>query len=336
MKVGTVIIFAMRRVFLGSLAALALLAAACGGDDTSSSAAGGGGTGGAKAVVVTYPVLASVVQEVVGDAAPVVVLMPNGTDPHEWKPSPKDVEAMGDALVVVSNGLDLEEGLEDTLSQVREAGVPTFEATDHVAVRTIGEGEASDEEHADEEEGEEDGNDHAGEEGHGPGAEDPHVWMTAENMAKVAAALTTELTALGLDVEASGTRAVADLEALDLEVDALLAEVPDDRRRLVTGHESLGYFADRHRFDLVGAVVPGLSSQAEVSAGDLAELKEQIEAAGVPAIFTELGTPSAVVEAIASETGVEVVELPTHTLPEDGTYRSFLLGNARAVAEALR
>jgi zinc/manganese transport system substrate-binding protein len=236
--------------------------------------------------------------------------MPNGTDPHDWKPAPKDVEAMNDALVVVSNGLDLEEGLEDTLEQVRAAGVPTFEAADHVAIRRLGDD--------------------------GVGAEDPHVWMSAENMAAVAAALATELAALGLDVEDSGAAAVTALEALDAEVEQVLDAVPPERRLLVSGHESLGYFADRYRFELVGAVVPGLSSQAEVSARDLAELAEVLEATGVPAIFTELGTPASVVEEIAADTGVAVVELPTHTLPPDGTYRSFLLANARAVASALR
>ena len=53
------------------------------------------------------------------------------------------------------------------------------------------------------------------------------------------------------------------------------------------------------------------------------------------AIFTEIGTPTQVAEAIAEETGVKVVDLASHNLPDDGTYSSFLLGNARKVAAAL-
>lgn len=60
--------------------------------------------------------------------------------------------------------------------------------------------------------------------------------------------------------------------------------------------------ADRYGFDLIGAVVPGLTSQGEPNAGDLSELAGAIESAGVPTIFTEIGTPAAVVEAIADET----------------------------------
>jgi zinc/manganese transport system substrate-binding protein len=312
--VGTVIILGVRRLVLPALAAVAVLATACGGGTGADEPAA---TAGARAVVVTFPVLASVVQEVVGDAAPVVALMPNGADPHEWKPSPKDVEAMEDALLVVANGLDLEEGLEDTLDEVRARGVPVFEAADHAQLRVVGEGEAADA-------------------GHDHGTADPHLWMSAEQMALVARSLAGELEGLGLDVGASGAAAVADLEALDAEVAQVTAAVPAERRKLVSGHESLGYFADRYGFELVGTVLPSLSSQAEVAAGDLVELKAQVEAAGVPAIFTELGTPAAVVEVVAAETGADVVELPTHTLPADGSFRTFLLGNASAIVTALQ
>jgi ABC-type Zn uptake system ZnuABC Zn-binding protein ZnuA len=62
-------------------------------------------------VVVTTSILGAVVSDVVGEAADVTVLVPNGTDPHDWEPSAKDVEAIGQADLVVSNGLDLEEKL---------------------------------------------------------------------------------------------------------------------------------------------------------------------------------------------------------------------------------
>jgi ABC-type Zn uptake system ZnuABC Zn-binding protein ZnuA len=98
----------------------------------------------------------------------------------------------------------------------------------------------------------------------------------------------------------------------------------------------MGYFADRYGFSLVGTVIPGLSSQGEVSAGGLAKLKAAIEAEGVPAIFVEIGTPTAVAEAIGRETGVAVVELPSHTIPADGSYFTFVREIAAGVADALR
>ena len=87
--------------------------------------------------------------------------------------------------------------------------------------------------------------------------------------------------------------------------------IPAADRKLVTGHESMGYFADRYGFTLVGALVPSISSQAEASAADLAELTEQIEAVGVSVIFIEIGTQSSVADAIGDETGATVVELPS-------------------------
>lgn len=318
----------MRRFTAPFVAVSLVVMAGCGDDDSSGSDADG------APIVVTTSVLGAVVRDVVGDSVPVVVLVPNGTDPHEWRPAPRDVEALGDARLVVVNGLDLEEGLEDALDEVVGDGIPVFAATDHVQL-IEGDAHEDDDEHAEDEQAGED-DEHAGDDDeHGHGAEDPHVWMSPAAMAEVAAALTTELTALGLDVEASGAAAVAALEELDAEIETTLSAVPAERRLLVTGHDSLGYLADRYGFEVVGTVIPGLSSQAAPSAGDLADLAADIERTGVPAIFTELGTPASVVEAIADQTGVAVVELPTHLLPEDGTYASFIRGNAEAIADAL-
>jgi zinc/manganese transport system substrate-binding protein len=116
----------------------------------------------------------------------------------------------------------------------------------------------------------------------------------------------------------------------------ILAAVPDANRKLVTGHESLGYFAARYRFTLIGAIVPSLTSQAEVSAADLAKLSTLIKQQSVKAVFTELGTPAKVAKAIGSETGARVVELASHNLPENGGYASFITGDATAIATALK
>ena len=115
----------------------------------------------------------------------------------------------------------------------------------------------------------------------------------------------------------------------------ILAPIAPTRRKIVSGHESLGYFADRYGFTLIGAVVPSASSQAEASAGELSALREAMSAAGTEVIFTEVGTPPDVVEAIASEVGARVVELGTHNLPDDGTYRTFMLDIAMVFASTL-
>lgn len=257
-------------------------------------------------IVVTHAVLGAVVTDLAGNAADVKVLIPNGTDPHEWEPSAKDIEALDHADLVVANGLDLESRLIEVLDRAEDDGVPVFRATDHVDVR--GGGDA-----------------------HGGEGVDPHFWTDPIEMSKVVVALSTRLDAIGIDVD--GEELSDEYKKLDIQVRDLLVGISN--RVLVTGHESLGYFADRYDFELVGAVIPGMSTEVEATASNLSELKDAMQAAGVGVIFTETGTPDDVTRTIAEETGVRVVELGTHLVPEQGTYRSFILGLASTIADAL-
>lgn len=301
-----------RRVIALGATAVMLAVPGC-GDDVSDDTAGL-----RPQVVVTYSVLGAVVGDVVGDQGDVVVLMPNGTDPHEWSPSAKDIETMTRADLVVVNGLELEGNLQDAVAEARDNGVPVFTVADHITVRTVDAGEGADPSDDDQ----------------APGAQDPHLWMDPLTMKQWVSPLAAQLDEIGLDVSANATTVERDLDALHADVAAIVSKVPEADRTLVTGHESMGYFAERYGFRLIGAIIPSLTSGAEASAGELASLIEKIEDAGVPAIFTEIGTPAATVDAIAGDTGSTVVELSTHNLPDDGTYRSFMLGIADTVAGA--
>jgi len=321
--IPTMIVPRRPRAALAALAALLVLLplAACGGD-------GAGDAGDRPRVVVTTAVLGALVRDLVGEDAQVEVLMPEGADPHDFQPSARDAGRLRDADLVVVNGLGLEAGLDDAVDRAREDGAAVFTATDHVALRPAGGGEAhAEEEHADEEE-------HAGEEEHGD--EDPHVWLDPVAMSGVVAALGPELARrTGLDTGPRTAALRGRLAALDADLRARAATVPPGRRVLITGHDSMGYFAARYGFRLAGAIVPSLSSQAEPSARRLAELVEVIRAAGVPTIFTELGTPAPVARSVADEAGVAVVELPTHTSP-DGTYAGLMTRLMDLVVTGLR
>jgi zinc/manganese transport system substrate-binding protein len=183
-KLGATTARRLRACAAATLAILALaVAAGCGSGD---------GRGDRPAVAVTTPVLGSLVRDLVGDRADVVVIIPDGADPHEYQPSARDAEALASADLVVENGLDLEEGLEDVLARAREDGVPVVTATDHVTLREAGPDEAG------------------GGEEHGHGPEDPHVWMDPLAMADLVAALAPVVSGeLGLDV----TARAADLDA---------------------------------------------------------------------------------------------------------------------------
>jgi zinc/manganese transport system substrate-binding protein len=125
------------------------------------------------------------------------------------------------------------------------------------------------------------------------------------------------------------------MTTLDADVRRIMSAIPPGGCRLVTGHDSLGYFADRYGCTLVGAVIPSLSSSAETSAQALAELHDVAAAAGVRAIFTEVGTPTQIAEQVADEVGVELVELPSHDLPDAGGYAAYLTDLATRIATAL-
>jgi zinc/manganese transport system substrate-binding protein len=276
--------------------------------------------GGKRTIVVTYSILGSAVKELAGDAFQVEVAIPDGLDPHEWEPSARDIERINRASLVVENGLGLEGGMEKALGQARAAGVKFFTASDHVMVRTVGKGEGVPSGDADQ----------------AAGAEDPHLWTDPVTVQAIIDALAEEIKAdFGVDLSVRRADLDARLVALDAEVAGLVGKLPPDRRRLVTGHESMGYFAQRYGFKLVGAAVPSLSSQAESSAAGLAALEALIAANGVKVIFTELGQNPKVAKALASDAKVLAVPLATHSLPPDGSYQGFIRGLAATITGAL-
>jgi zinc/manganese transport system substrate-binding protein len=294
------------------VAGVALAAGACSSASPSGSVK--------KSIVVTYTVLGSVVKDLVGDSANVTVLMPNGSDVHEWAPSARDIETMTHADLLVENGLNLEGGMGDAFTQAEKAGVKRFLASDHITIRHVAAGQGIDTS-ADQT----------------TGAPDPHLWMDPLTMKGVVAALAVELKSdLGLDRSAQATDLENRLTALNDQVATIMNTVPQAQRSLVTGHESLGYFADRYHYQLIGAIIPSLTTQAESSSAALASLESKIRASGVKAIFTEIGTDPKVAQAVGADTGARVVELTTHALPPDGSYFTFLTNIANLVADNLK
>ena len=291
------------KIFFGICPALFALSA-CTSSDTTTQADAERPT-----VVVTYSVLGSIVEQLVGNAATVTTLIPDGQDPHEFEPSAKDIESLNNANIVVSNGLDFEEGLEETLQNVKAAGVNVFLAGDHITVR-----ELSDESH-----------DH--------GAFDPHLWLSPAAMLEMLPQLSKAVgAAIGADLSVQLETLVAELTALDTEIQEIIGGI---KCELVSGHDEMGYFADRYGCEVIGAVIPSLSTTSEASAGELADLKAEVEIHGVPAIFTGLGTSPDVAEQLATELGVKAVTLSTHFLDGAANYQEFMLRMTKQIAEAL-
>jgi len=273
-------------------------------------------------VVVTTEVLGSLVSELVGDAAAVTVLMGAGADPHTWQPSARDTELLFGADLVVANGLGLEEGLAGVLAQAEAEGVPVFHAADHVAPSVPGTETPAETPAATSE-------DHAHAEG------DPHIWLDPLAMRDVVLTLGPALAGVGVEVGDRATRLADELSALDAEVARTLSIVPPARRHLVSGHGALGRFAERYDLEIVGSVVPSLSSADEPSARDIAQLVEAIHEAGVSAVFTDATTPRSLADAVAAETGVRIVPVSIEQLPASGRYSDLIRELASAIAAGL-
>jgi zinc/manganese transport system substrate-binding protein len=274
-----------------------------------------------KTIVVTYSIMGSLIRELIGDKASVIISIPNGLDLHEWEPSAKDIEAINKADLVIQNGVGLEHGLEKSLDLAKYNGVPLFTASDYITLRQIEPDEISNRE------------------SHEPkaGVADPHFWMDPLAMKQFLKPLAEELdTKLGLDVAQKAIDLEQKLDQLNSEISISTESIKPLDRNLVTGHRSMGYFAQRYGFTIIGVIIPSLSSQSGVSAGDLATLKTSIEATKVKAIFTEVGTSTAVAKAIGAETGVKVIELTTHYVPSDNSYFTFMRNLSDTIVSALK
>jgi zinc/manganese transport system substrate-binding protein len=255
----------------------------------------------------------------VGPAATVEVVMPPNSDPHDFAASAQQAASMREADALVVNGLGFEEGLIDTVEAAEADGVPVITATDAIDPLPLADGDAAD---------------------------DPHFFTDPVRMAEVVEhldeALVAEIPELG--TEAFDERVASyltDLNALNDEIEQLLAPIPPEDRLLVTNHEVFGYFADRYGFEVLGAVVPGGATLAEPSAADLADLVDEIDAHDVPAIFADTSSPTRLADALAAEgADVEVVELYSESLGEPGsagdTYIGMIRTNAERISGALR
>lgn len=320
---------------------------ACGDADDESGAAGED----APTVVATTGIWRDVVSNLACDGlAEVSALIPAGSDPHAFEPSLRDREALDEASLVVVNGLDLEEGLIDTIDAVLDDGVPVFAISDHISPAPLEGGD----DHDDEESTDHAGEDEDGEEEHGteeaadagPDHEggDPHIWFDPLRVSSALPALAGMLVdEAGLE-EAAVRRCLedyrAELERVDDDVTETLASVPAAGRKLVTNHGALTYLADRYGYEIIGTVIPSTSSLAQTNPAQLQDLVETVRSNGVKAIFAETQAATDDAEALGREAGgVEVVSLFTGSLGEDGsgaeTYAGFMRTNATRIAEGL-
>jgi ABC-type Zn uptake system ZnuABC Zn-binding protein ZnuA len=258
--------------------------------------------------------LADIAQNIAGDRLTVNILIPYGIEPHEFEPAPRDMIAVSESQLLIVNGGGLEGWL--------EAGLKTVGGSRIVITASAGLVDRSNET-----------------------GSDPHYWLDPVLVKTYAANILEGLIRLdpaGEDeYRRNASTYTAQLDELDSWVASRILQVPAAQRKLVSNHESLGYFADRYGFSVLGSIFPGISPDAQPTASQMAELIDKIRATGVHAIFLEEGANAQMAEQIAQETGCRVVTgLFTHSLTPPGgvasTYLEMMRYDVDLIVEALQ
>ena len=286
-----------------------LLLSACGGNVSSSPKAD-------SAILTSTTFLADITQNIAGDRVMVESLLPVGTDPHSYQPTPQDMTKIANSKLLIINGAEYEHFIESLLENAGgERDV--VEASAGISPRTDANG--------------------------GYGA-DPHMWLDPNNVIVYVENIHEALTYYDPDgaaiYQANADAYVAELKSLDAWIVEQVAQIPPERKILITNHESLGYFSERYGFTVAGTVVESFSSGASPSAGQMAGLIDQIKASGALAIFLDAADNNTLAQQIADETGVSVVtDLHLEALTDGapaGTYIDMMKHNVTLIVEALK
>jgi len=279
-------------------------------------------------VIAVEDFLADITRQAAGTRLEVRSLLSSGVDPRGYEPTLQDVAAVARARLIVVNGAGLESFITRLISNAG-GDRPLVEASAGLTSRSAREGEVLE----------------GGAIAAGPSTKpDPHFWldpvMTVRYVQNIRDALSRVDPAGEKTYGANADAYIKQLRDLDSWIADQVAAIPAEKRLLVTNHESLGYFADRYGFRVVGVVIPSVSSEALATAPQLALLVDGLKKAGAPAVFLELGGNTRLARQVAQEAGIRVVtELYSHSLTDSTgpapTYLDMMRYNVKTIVEAL-
>ena len=233
-------------------------------------------------LVAAFSILGDMARQLAGEDAPIRVLAGPEADPHPFQPRPSEAEAIRGAGLVIRNGLGFEPWLDRLLRATRYAG-PVVTATEGITPLPAAPGH-----------------------GHAADAPDPHAWQDVRLAQSYARAIATGLAAAEPGREAAIRAAeaawIARLATLDAWVRDRIADVPAERRVMVTSHAAFGYFARAYGVRVLAA--QGLAAEGQASASQVAALIRQIRAERITAVFIEGQRSQAVLERLAADAGV--------------------------------
>lgn len=273
-------------------------------------------------VVAVESFLADIAQNVAGDRVKIDVLMPIGSDPHSFEPTPQDVRKITESNVLILNGAGFEEFL-DRLLENAGGTHQLVETTKGLPSRTLKPNDPHDEDNPD----------------------DPHMWFDPTRVVKYVENIRDGLTLAdpaGAELYKQNADAyIVQLNALDEQIKVQVSALPTENRKFVTDHDTFGYFADRYGFEIVGMLVPSFSTADSTTARGLAQLIDSIRRTNAKAIFLEQSTNPQVAKQISQETGVKVITgLYTHSLSDAAgpapTYLKMMEYDTQQIVDALK
>jgi manganese/zinc/iron transport system substrate-binding protein len=311
------------RVLAAAAPALAALAlAACGLEERDGTAASGDG---AVRVTTTTNFITDTAAAIGGERVSVEALMGPGVDPHLYRASSGDVEALRDADLVLYGGLELEGKMEEVLEELGESR-PVVAVTERIPNERLLPADPT----------------------AGGGEHDPHVWFDVSLWRIAAETIRDAL--IEVDPEGRGeyeanARAYLDrLDRLDAEVAEWLATIPERRRVLITSHDAFRYLGEA--YDVEVAAIQGVSTQAEATTADIERIAALIAERGIRAVFVESSVPQQTIDAVlaaAAQRGHQAEvggELFSDAAGEqgtpEGTYVGMVEHNVERLVEGLR
>ena len=262
-------------------------------------------------------ILTEIAQKVGGNEVTVMGLIKPGQDPHEFQLSPSDLQAVGQARLVLTSGKNLERYFNNLRDATKAKLIPVGDKLPSLKMP------------------EED------QTARGALIEDPHWWNSVPNVEKAALIVRDELIKLDSthadEYRANAQAYSAQLQQLNDWVKRKIAELPRDQRKLVTSHDAFQYFAKEYGFKIYS--IEGLSTEDEPSLRHVSELVDQIRKQHVKAIFLESTLNPKVSVEITRESGAKI----GGTLYADGlgpgdaaTYEGMIRHNVGTIVDALK
>ncbi|MBP5993306.1 MAG: zinc ABC transporter substrate-binding protein [Candidatus Moranbacteria bacterium] len=279
-------------------------------------------------IVVSFFPYGEFARAVVGDRATVSELVPSGVEPHDFEPTPRDIEQMYRADIVIINGAGIDAWAEKVARELPERGVRVIRMADGIELLS-----ASEEEHEEE-------NQEISHEESGNHSADPHFWLDpilAESQVRTIAQVIGEQDEQHRDFYQARAEVFAlELGRLDQEYQTGLRQCR--LRTIVTSHDAFAYLAKRYLLETVS--IAGLSPDAEPSSQRLAEIARETSRLGVKFIFFETLSSPKLAQTLASELGIGTLVFdPIEGSPVvDGaraTYTELMRSNLRNLEVAL-